>query len=80
MKLGMSAPKTIHVNATVAQSSNSSGVNINNIDLNNKDSVIKVYKLLYPTGVALNNDVLKYKSILEGLLFNKFKIDPRTLF
>ena len=43
MKLGMSAPKTIHVNATVAQSSNSSGVNISNIDLNNKDSVCLLY-------------------------------------
>lgn len=57
-----------------------SSVDIQNIDLTNKNSVIKVYKLLFPNGRALDQNVLKYKSILEGLLLNRFKIDPRRLF
>ena len=57
-----------------------SSLNLREINLNDKNSVIKVYKLLFPNGRALNEGVMKYKSILEGLLYNRFKVDPTRLF
>jgi coxsackievirus/adenovirus receptor len=57
-----------------------SSLNLKEINLNDKNSVIKVYKLLFPNGRALNNDIMKYKSVLEAILYNRFKINPTSLF
>ena len=62
-------------NISVTQTVNVSPVNpataIQNLDLNNINSVVQVYKVLFPNGQAIDPKVVAYKSVLEGILTNK---------
>jgi len=62
-------------NISVTQTVNVSSVNpataIQNLDLNNINSVVQVYKVLFPNGQAIDPKVVAYKSVLEGILTNK---------
>ena len=58
---------------------NSSGPNISNLDLKNKDSVIKTYKMLFPGGRAINPKVVSYQAPLAKILKTQFNIDVSHL-
>ena len=49
------------------------------VDLNNKDSVINIYRQLFPGGKAINQQVIGYKTVLEGLLLSKWGINSQSL-
>jgi hypothetical protein len=55
-------------------------VNIQNINLNDKNSVITIYKLLFPNGRPIKSSVYSYKAPLEALLIRKFNVNPSSLF
>lgn len=55
-------------------SKNNQGLKIN-LDVNNKESVLGVYKMLFRSNRKLPNGIQKYRGILEKLLQTKFGID-----
>lgn len=66
------APVPVAAPANVTQQVNvqsvSPNVAIQNLDLNNVESVKQVYKVLFMSGQQVNPKVLPYKSVLEGIL------------
>lgn len=58
----------ISVTQTVNIGSANPAAAIQNLDLNNVNSVMQVYKILFPGGRPVNQKVMAYKSVLEGIL------------
>ena len=58
---------------------NSMTPNISTLDLKNKDSVIKTYKMLFPGGRPVNPKVASYQAPLAKILKTQFNIDPSHL-
>jgi len=61
----------VSVTQTVNVSTANIGAAIQNLDLNNINSVVQVYKILFPGGKAIDPKVVSYKSVLEGILSSK---------
>lgn len=70
---------SVSVSHTQKHSHNVSASLANNLDLNNKDSVINVYKMLFPGGHAVNPQVISYKAVLENILLSKWGINASSL-
>ena len=52
---------------------------VQTVDLNNKQSVINIYRQLFPNGNPINQQVVGYKSVLENLLSTKFGVNYQSL-
>ena len=73
----MNISQSVHIGAS-KPSGNIMG-SVQQLDLKNKDSVIRTYKMLFPGGRAVDPKVLNYKAPLEKILKYQFKIDPSHL-
>ena len=74
------APKPSPVPSRPVYPQSSPSVNIQNINLNDKNSVITVYKLLFPGGRAIKPEMVHYKKPLEALLIRRFRVNPNQVF
>ena len=75
-----SQPSYNNVNVGSRQPNSQAANNpVTKLDINNVESVIRVYKQLFPNGQSINPAFSKYKTILEGILKQRFKINPSQI-